>query len=163
MLSLHLKWMLIVEIVKILKAIADETRFKIIILLLQNNYCVRALSRKLELSESAISQHIKVLRKAGLLIGAKKGYYMHYDVDRGTLQKLSFKIEELAAIEREVCNPEKVGCESSERKMCHVQRSGHKSSNEVHSICRDEDREEGRVNKHGNCQCHKSKKGIWRI
>jgi len=47
------------EITKILKAMADDTRFRILILLLQHNYCVRALSRKLELSESAISQHIK--------------------------------------------------------------------------------------------------------
>jgi len=98
------------EITKILKAVANETRFKILKLLLQHNYCVRALSKKLELSESAISQHIKVLREAGLLIGVKKGYYMHYDVDRNILQKLSSKIEELAAIEREVCNPEEEGC-----------------------------------------------------
>jgi ArsR family transcriptional regulator len=121
------------EITKVLKAIADETRFKILKLLLQHNYCVRALSRKLELSESAISQHIKVLREAGLLIGVKKGYYMHYDVDRDALHKLSSKIEELAAIERKVCNPENVGCESSERKMCHVQRRSHKFTNEVQS------------------------------
>ncbi|NLL66434.1 MAG: winged helix-turn-helix transcriptional regulator [Clostridiaceae bacterium] len=119
------------EITSVLKAIADETRFKMLKLLLQHNYCVRALSRNLELSESAISQHIKVLREAGLLIGVKKGYYMHYEVDRNTLRKLSSKIEELAAIDREVCNPENVGCESSERKMCHVQRRGHKCSNEA--------------------------------
>ncbi|MGI6585153.1 MAG: winged helix-turn-helix transcriptional regulator [Gracilibacteraceae bacterium] len=98
------------EVTKILKAIADETRFKILTLLLQHNYCVRALSKKLELSESAISQHIKVLREAGLLIGVKKGYYIHYDVDRGTLRELSSRIEELAAIERKVCNPESVEC-----------------------------------------------------
>ena len=60
------------ETTKILKAIADGTRFKILTLLLQQNYCVRALSRKLGLSESAISQHLKVLREAGLLVGVKK-------------------------------------------------------------------------------------------
>ncbi len=144
------------EITKVLKAIADETRFKILRLLLQQNYCVRALSRKLELSESAISQHIKVLREAGLLTGVKKGYFVHYDVDRAKLHELAYKIEELAAIEWEVCNPENAGCQSSERKICHVQRSGHKCSNEVQLFCRDEDREKGRENKHGNCQCHKS-------
>ncbi|HHU31119.1 MAG: ArsR/SmtB family transcription factor [Zhaonellaceae bacterium] len=117
------------EITKVLKAIADETRFKMIYLLLQHNYCVRALSRKLELSESAISQHIKVLREAGLLIGVKKGYYMHYDVDRSALRKLSSEIKELATIKREVCAPEKVGCKSSERRICHLQRSGNKDSN----------------------------------
>jgi ArsR family transcriptional regulator len=112
----------VMEITKLLKAIADETRYNMLQLLLRHNYCVRALSRKLELSESAISQHIKVLREAGLLIGVKKGYYMHYDVDRKALRELSSKIEELASIKREVCNPEKVGCKASERKMCHLQR-----------------------------------------
>jgi len=130
------------EITKVLKAIADETRFKILILLLQNNYCVRALSKKLKLSESAISQHIKVLKEAGLLIGMKRGYYMHYDVDRSTLHKLSSKIEELAAIEREICDPENAGCKPSERKTCHVKRGGCKCSNEIQSIYHDEDREE---------------------
>jgi len=143
------------EITKILKAIADETRFKILRLLLQHNYCVRALSRKLELSESAISQHIKVLREAGLLIGVKKGYYMHYDVDRARLHELASKIEELAAMEREIRHPENVGCESVEPKICRVQRVGHQCPKEVQPFCGDEDREKGRVNKHGNCQCHK--------
>ncbi|NLM44608.1 MAG: winged helix-turn-helix transcriptional regulator [Clostridiales bacterium] len=144
------------EVTKILKAIADETRFKMLKLLLQHNYCVRALARKLGLSESAISQHIKVLKEAGLLIGVKKGYYMHYDVDRDILRQLSTKIEELAAIERELCNPEKVGCKSSEQKICHVRKSGHKCSDEVKSICHGDDREEVGVENHGNCKCHKS-------
>ena len=130
------------ETTKVLKAIADETRFKILILLLQHNYCVRALSRKLELSESAISQHLKVLREAGLLVGVKKGYFVHYDVDRDTLHELAFKIEELATIEREVCNPQNIGCESSEYKRCHVQGSSYKCSNEVQSSCHEEERGE---------------------
>jgi ArsR family transcriptional regulator len=131
------------EMTKVLKAISDETRFKVLQLLLRHNYCVRALARKLELSESAISQHIKVLKEAGLLIGVKRGYYMHYDVDREILRELSFKIQELAAIRREDCKPEDAGCQSSEWKNCHVQRIGQKCSSEIQSICHGEDREEG--------------------
>jgi len=142
------------ELTKVLKAMADETRFKILKLLLQRNYCVRALSKKLGLSESAISQHTKVLKEAGLLIGVKKGYYMHYDVDRSTLHKLSSRIEELAATEREVCDPEKAGCEPFEGKMCHIQKSGYKCSKEVKAF-HSENREEGCLDNHGNCGCHK--------
>lgn len=96
------------ETIKVFKALADETRFKILLLLLQHNYCVRALSRKLGLTESAISQHLKVLRDAGLLVGEKKGYYMHYDVDRNALRSLASKIEELTEIKREVCSSESI-------------------------------------------------------
>ncbi len=84
----------------VLKAIADKTRMKILSLLLRHNYCVRALARKLELSEGAVSQHLKILRDAGLLIGEKKGYFMHYDVDRGVLHALAAEIDGLASLER---------------------------------------------------------------
>ena len=84
------------ELMTVLKSIADETRLKVLKMLLQHNYCVRALSRNVGLSESAISQHLKVLREAGLLVGEKKGYFMHYDVERNTLHELASNIEELA-------------------------------------------------------------------
>jgi len=121
------------EIIKVLKAIADETRFKILKLLLQHNYCVRALSRKLGISESAISQHIKVLKEVGLLEGVRKGYFMHYDVNRDILQKLAIEIKELAEIKREVCNTEK-----------------------VQFFCHNRDREKGCARGHGDCKGHKS-------
>lgn len=87
------------DLLVILKALADKTRLKIIELLLKHDYCVRALSRKLGLSEAAISQHLKILREAGLLVGEKKGYYMHYKVDRDVLHRFASKIDELAKIE----------------------------------------------------------------
>lgn len=94
----------------VLKAIADDTRLKIVKLLLQHNYCVGALARRLELTEAAVSQHIKVLRKAGLLIGEKRGYFMHYDVDREQLRALASEFEKLAAIQREACKLQNEGC-----------------------------------------------------
>lgn len=101
----------------VLKAIADETRMKILTLLLKNNYCVRALARNLELSEATISQHLKVLREAGLLVGEKRGYFMHYDVERTVLHELAGEIETLAVIEREACTPEGGG--RHENCKCH--------------------------------------------
>ncbi len=106
------------ELIKVLKAMADETRFKILTLLLENNYCVRGLSRKLQLSESAVSQHLKVLREAELIKGEKKGYFMHYDVDRDILHQLSSQIEELTSVERKACKPENVGCKEEGKRCC---------------------------------------------
>lgn len=140
----------------VLKALAEETRLKIVKMLLRHNYCVRALSRNLGLSEAAISQHLKVLREAGLLVGEKKGYFMHYDVDRKALRQLASEIEELARIEREICNPERVGCEAAKQKRCHVQKNGTKCSDEVKSFCHGDNGGERGSQKNGNCQCHKS-------
>lgn len=49
------------------KALADENRLLLLRLLLRRNCCVRALARQLDISEAAVSQHLKVLREAGLI------------------------------------------------------------------------------------------------
>ena len=41
-------------------------------------YCVHSLSKKLGISESAISQHMKVMKHADLVYGEKFGYHTHY-------------------------------------------------------------------------------------
>ena len=104
---------------QVLRALADERRLQIVELLLAHNYCVRALARKLGVSEAAVSQHLKVLREAGLLVGEKRGYYMHYDVDRQLLRALADEIAQLAALERQACSPAEGGCAPQEAAHCH--------------------------------------------
>jgi ArsR family transcriptional regulator len=82
-----------------LKALADETRFKIINLLLRHDLCVGALARQLNLSEAAVSQHLQVLRKAGIIKGEKRGYYTHYAVNREKLKEFAALIMDLASRE----------------------------------------------------------------
>lgn len=84
------------NILELLKAISDDTRFKIINLLLEHNFCVKALARRLKLSEAAISQHLKVLREAGLVKGEKRGYYTHYTVNRKILYDTSESLKRMA-------------------------------------------------------------------
>lgn len=103
----------------VLKALADETRMNILALLLQHNYCARALARKTGVSEAAVSQHLKVLREADLLVGEKKGYFTHYNVNRNKLHELAADIESLAASPCEICLPEQGGCTTDESERCH--------------------------------------------
>lgn len=73
--------MIIIEFdINILKALSDDNRIQIIDLLLERDYCVRALSNKLNISESAVSQHLKILREADVVFGEKEGYFVHYRV-----------------------------------------------------------------------------------
>ncbi|HHX95292.1 MAG TPA: winged helix-turn-helix transcriptional regulator [Clostridia bacterium] len=94
---------------QVLKAVADETRMNIIKLLLRHNYCVRALASTLGLTEATVSGHLKILREAGLLVGEKRGYFMHYDVNRSALRELASFFETLSEMEREKCTPENGG------------------------------------------------------
>ncbi len=64
----------------IFKALAVEQRAKIMSLLCDRSLCAGALARKLHLSAGAVSQHLAILKKCGLVIGRKRGYFTHYRV-----------------------------------------------------------------------------------
>ncbi|SHH58994.1 regulatory protein, arsR family [Clostridium collagenovorans DSM 3089] len=74
------------EQVKVFKAIGDETRIKILILLSKRNMCAKGIAKHLEISEAAVSQHIKILKDVELIRGYKKGYYVTYDLNKEVLE-----------------------------------------------------------------------------
>lgn len=63
---------------RLLKALGEPMRYRIFRQLLERKHCTRSLSRKLGITESAVSQHMKVLREAGLVYGERCGYHIHY-------------------------------------------------------------------------------------
>jgi len=77
------------DFVPILKALADETRFQIINLLLTHDLCVGALANQLHISKAAVSQHLQVLRRAGLVRGEKRGYWTHYSVEKSAIRNVA--------------------------------------------------------------------------
>lgn len=88
------------ELLDIMKALGDKTRYNVVTLLLQHNYCVGALAKKLDISKSAASQHLKVLRNAGVVKGEKRGYFTHYYVDRDLLRDAAKEIVALSELEK---------------------------------------------------------------
>ena len=78
-----------IDVVSILKALADDNRFRIINLLLSHDLCVGALAGHLNVSKAAVSQHLKVLRKAGLVRGEKRGYWTHYSVNKSAIHQIA--------------------------------------------------------------------------
>ena len=104
--------------VKKLKALCEPKRFLLIKLMAERSYCVRALSLKSELSESAVSQHLKIMREAGLVYGVKKGYYTHYCLDKDALGEIIDELSVIKNIERKPCNRPFYGCEESEYVRC---------------------------------------------
>lgn len=75
------------ERIKIFKAIADETRLKILILVSHKNICAKGIAKHLNISEAAVSQHIKVLKESSLIVGYKRGYHFMYELNRESLEK----------------------------------------------------------------------------
>jgi ArsR family transcriptional regulator len=83
-------------LITVLKALSDETRFRLLDLLLAEALCGRALAQRLGVSEAAVSQHLKVLKEAGLVEGEKRGYWIHYSVQRKVVEQIIRELERLA-------------------------------------------------------------------
>ena len=83
--------------VKLFKCLADGNRMRIIRLLSERKYCVKALAKQLGISEPAVSQHMRLLKETGLvIIGEKNGYNIHYAVNKDKLMELSCIAAEMA-------------------------------------------------------------------
>lgn len=100
---------------KMLKALGEPMRFKIYGCLLERKHCVRSLSKKLGITESAISQHIKVMKEAGLVYGEKYGYHMHYLPSQEALDLLVSCFAEMKEMSLSLdCDMTKCQCEYRE-------------------------------------------------
>ncbi|MEW9094858.1 MAG: metalloregulator ArsR/SmtB family transcription factor [Clostridiaceae bacterium] len=75
-------------VVQIFKALGDETRLKILIILSRRKICAKGIAKHLNISEAAISQHLKILREAGIITGEKVGYYVHYKLQELVLEEV---------------------------------------------------------------------------
>jgi ArsR family transcriptional regulator len=87
------------ETIALFKALSDETRFKLLQLLLTSDLCVGALAHQLRISEAAVSQHLKQLRKVGLVRGEKRGYWTHYMVEKNRLNEIGKILEDLTRLQ----------------------------------------------------------------
>ena len=77
------------ELAQVFKALSDPTRLRLVELLAGSKgaLCVNALAHMLGVSQSAVSQHLRVLRHTGLVRGERHGFFVHYVLDQEMLNK----------------------------------------------------------------------------
>lgn len=86
------------EIAQLAKAIGHPARVKILRFLLEREECVvGAIVDRIPLAQSTISQHLKVLREAGLIHGEVDGTRICYCADRARIERLSGLLTTLCA------------------------------------------------------------------
>jgi len=102
----------------IIRAMGDPKRFRLLQLMSQRGYCVGALAHASGLSESSVSQHLKILREAGLVYGMKRGYYTHYQVDKDALGRVIHELQEMITNRRQPCDGPFYGCPEAEYIRC---------------------------------------------
>jgi DNA-binding transcriptional ArsR family regulator len=83
------------QLTETFKALADPTRLRLVRLLSERApgeiepdecgggpLCVNALAHRLGITQSAVSQHLRVLRQARLVKGERRGAFVHYSLDQ---------------------------------------------------------------------------------
>lgn len=81
--------------IETMKALCEPSRCRIVSLLSQRAYCVSALATMLDLSAPAVSQHLRVLRDAGIVYCEKYGYHTHYLLDKEKIAQIADSILDL--------------------------------------------------------------------
>ena len=95
---------MIVEPAEIFKVLSVETRVKIIDLLKANGALgVKDISEKLGITPPAVSQHLKILKQAGLIRSERQGYWIPYSINEEAM-------EDCREILNEVCS---CGCQGT--------------------------------------------------
>ena len=72
---------------EVLKALAVETRVKIIDLLKSKGPLgAKNIAEVIGITPAAVSQHLKILRQAGLVRSERKGYWIPYAIDEEAME-----------------------------------------------------------------------------
>lgn len=79
--------------VSIFKALAHPIRLKIIKKLSERIYCVCEMNEDVEFSQSNLSQHLKILRDAGIVYCRKEGMRINYYIKDSDILKVVYVVE----------------------------------------------------------------------
>jgi len=70
------------ELIKVFKALSDETRIRMLKLLFVGELCVCDIMQAMEISQSRASRNLGILKDAGLLNDRRDGQWVHYSLNK---------------------------------------------------------------------------------
>ena len=69
------------EAAMVFKAFGDENRLQILALLRSGEKCACKLLDELQIGQSTLSHHMRILCASGVVRGRKEGKWVHYSID----------------------------------------------------------------------------------
>ncbi len=81
----------------IFKALADDTRLRIIHVLRYGEHCACALLEEFEFSQPTLSYHMKILTDSGLVIARKDGVWTRYTLNVSLIAHLEDYLKAIQA------------------------------------------------------------------
>ena len=83
------------DFIKVMKALSDRTRLRILNLLLTRNCCVCEIMQALDISQSRASRNLGILQNAGFLKKSRDGLWINYSVDNETINSYATPLVKL--------------------------------------------------------------------
>ena len=110
-------------LVKAFKVLSDETRLRILNLLLERECCVCEVMQALDISQSRASRNLGILKDAGFIKSRRDGLWVVYSIDEERVNKHLIEIikdalegNEVVALDRErLKTAARVGLDSMQR------------------------------------------------
>ncbi|NPV53209.1 MAG: winged helix-turn-helix transcriptional regulator [Firmicutes bacterium] len=75
------------QVIRVLQALGQDTRLKILKVLSINSFCVCELEEIFGISQPAISHHLGILKDAGLVESSREGQWVFYKADKEGLEE----------------------------------------------------------------------------
>lgn len=72
------------DFLKVMKALSDPNRVKIIKMLQQKMMCVCEMQAALKITQPSVSKHLRILEEAGLVTSDKDGMWVNYHLTSGS-------------------------------------------------------------------------------
>ncbi len=82
---------------ELFKILSVDKRIEIIEMLKKGAMGVNALADALGITQSAVSQHLRVLKSAGLVSDERQGYWIYYSLNRDVLEKCRQRLNRICA------------------------------------------------------------------
>jgi DNA-binding transcriptional ArsR family regulator len=92
------------EVAELFKVLSVDKRIEIIELLKIVPMSVNSIAESLGVTQSAVSQHLRVLKAAGLVRDERQGYWIYYSLNREVLEKCRQRLNRVCTCG---CNGEK--------------------------------------------------------
>lgn len=96
------------ENIRVFKALCDENRWRILEILQSGERCACVLLDKLNIQQSTLSHHMKILCDSEVVVGRKDGKWMHYSINKEGLELAKKKIDMI--LEKSVSNISETTC-----------------------------------------------------
>ena len=83
------------EAAQLMKALGNEQRLLVLCNLLERPMTVGELNARMDLSQSALSQHLALLREAGLVETRREAQSIHYSLPSGPVTRVMALLQEI--------------------------------------------------------------------